>query len=91
MASIKNLKKEIHYLTQELINECFTYKFMHPEKSEDAINQVISAILSKQDELITSIQKSRKLSKNELKSEFSKISTSIDKDFVTLLDKIAIA
>ena len=32
MASIKELKDDINYITYDLINECYTFKNYHPEK-----------------------------------------------------------
>ncbi len=51
MASIKELKDDINYITYDLINECFTYKNYHPEKDGEA-DKVIREIIKLRNELI---------------------------------------
>jgi hypothetical protein len=51
MASIKELKDDINYLTYDLINECFTFKIYHPEKAS-AADKAISEIIRLRNELI---------------------------------------
>ena len=52
MASIKELKDEINYLTYDLINECFTFKILHPGK-DGAVDNVIRDIIKLRNELIS--------------------------------------
>ena len=51
MASIKELKDDINFLTYDLINECFTHKMFHPDRS-DAADKVISEVVKLRNELI---------------------------------------
>ena len=52
MASIRKLKDEINRLTFELINECFTFKNLHPEKNGQ-VDEVIRKIVQLRNELIS--------------------------------------
>ncbi|MCK5462727.1 MAG: hypothetical protein KAI95_06910 [Bacteroidales bacterium] len=51
MASIKELKDDINYITYDLINECFTFKKYHPEKDGE-VDKVIREIIKLRNELI---------------------------------------
>jgi len=54
MASIKDLKNDINYITYDLINECFTYKSYHPEKVTE-VDKVIREVIKLRNELIARI------------------------------------
>ena len=41
MASIKNLKKDINYLTSELVSDCYLYMYFHKEKEQDKVVEII--------------------------------------------------
>lgn len=79
MASIKQLKDDINFLTYDLINECFTYKFYHPENSKDA-DKAISEIVKLRNELIyrTNHPEERNDSR-KLKAHFNKIKADLGK------------
>lgn len=52
MASIKNLKKDIHFLTQELASECMFKMVFHPEINEENINALLHEGMTLRDELV---------------------------------------
>lgn len=52
MANIRNLKKGINNITFELVSECFTYKYFHPDKNNEKILATMEDIVKKRNELI---------------------------------------
>ncbi|MGB9746264.1 MAG: hypothetical protein ACPLXM_04990 [Bacteroidales bacterium] len=52
MASRRDLKKDLNYITWELISECLVYQILHPEVSDEKIMQTIEEIAAKHNELL---------------------------------------
>jgi hypothetical protein len=52
MASVRNLKKTINELTFELVSECLSYKYFHPEKDSGKTNKAIENIIVMRNDLI---------------------------------------
>ncbi len=79
MASIKELKDDINYLTYDLITECFTFKIYHPEKGSKA-DKAISEIVKLRNELIYRVNhpEDRKDSR-KLRSHFNKLRVDLGK------------
>ena len=79
MASIKELKDDINYLTYDLINECFTYKIYHPEKDGEA-DKAISEIVRLRNELIHRVNNPEdKTDPKNLRSHFNRIKADLGK------------
>ena len=55
MANRRSLKKDINYLTYELLSECFAYQHFHKDAKKDNIDKVASAILDNRNGLIARI------------------------------------
>ena len=75
MASKRNVKKDISYLTYEVVSDCYTFMYLHPKKTkekEKAVN-IITEILQTQDELIIRINNVDTKEKKEVKQYFKKI------------------
>lgn len=47
MASRKRLKKDIDYLSFEVISDCYNYNYLHSEKKDEVMEIVKSTILSR--------------------------------------------
>jgi hypothetical protein len=89
MASIKQLKKEINYLTYELLNECYAYKRFNHGKDEKKINAIISNVLKKRNELIYKIHHTDNITeKKKLKEHYRSIITECNTDLISILDKL---
>jgi hypothetical protein len=89
MASKRNLKKDINYLTFDLLAECFTYESFHKEASPELIDEVAKSILDNRNDLIGRINHLD--SKDEpklIRETFSKIRKDFEKS-VEALDKLA--
>jgi len=52
MASKRELKKDIDYLTYEVVADCYTYMHMYPEKNRDEVMQIINDTIAVRNDLI---------------------------------------
>ncbi|MEG1794503.1 MAG: hypothetical protein RSF94_07020 [Rikenellaceae bacterium] len=55
MGSIKNLKKDINYLTEAVCSDCYTCSFIQSNVDTDKIAEIISNALTFRQELIYKI------------------------------------
>lgn len=55
MASIRELKKDIDYLTYEVVADCYTYMHMNPDKNRDKVMKVINDTIAVRNELIEKV------------------------------------
>ncbi len=55
MASIKHLKRDINYLSYELLTEAFTFRHFHPELTDKHFYDIISRIVQIRNELISRV------------------------------------
>ncbi|MFW5820285.1 MAG: hypothetical protein ACOCWA_03285 [Bacteroidota bacterium] len=55
MASIRKLKKDVNYLSHELMTEVFAYKHFHPDMAEDKFDEIIKNLVKKRNEIISRI------------------------------------
>jgi hypothetical protein len=79
MASIKELKDDINYVTYDLINECFTYKKYHPKKDGEA-DRVIRDVIKLRNELIARTNNPEgKGDSKKLRAHFNKIRSDLGK------------
>lgn len=89
MASKKELKKDINYLSYELLNECYTYKNYHPEADNKKIDEIISNIIKKRNDLIHQANHPEEnTSKSSLKEHYKKIIQDCNENFISILDKL---
>ena len=52
MASRRELKKDIDYLTYEVISDCYTYMNLYHEKNDDAVIKIINETVEMRNDLI---------------------------------------
>jgi hypothetical protein len=57
MASRRELKKDIHFITFELISECLVYKHFHPETPDEKIDTVIENIIRHRNDYLSRVNK----------------------------------
>jgi hypothetical protein len=89
MASIRKLKKNLNYLTQELINECLVYQYFNKEADQEKVAQVLAGIIENHNDLIYRIHHCNvKGDKKKVKEYFRNIINDFDKS-IALLDKLA--
>jgi hypothetical protein len=90
MASIRNLKKNLNYLTRELITECLTYRHFHPDIKEEHFEKAVTGIINNHNDLITRCaQFNREMGNKVVKSHFKSICKDFEKSLESLenLDK----
>ncbi|MGC6285038.1 MAG: hypothetical protein ACON4X_05225 [Polaribacter sp.] len=80
MASIKNLKKDIHYVLGDIIDECLSKDASKADKAQKIIDDAITVF----DELIAKIY--QKDVENQ-KAHFSAINQSLEKEANALLER----
>ena len=79
MASKKELKDEINFLSYDLISECFTLKIYHPKK-EDAADKAVRDIVKLRNELIFRMNNPKdKQDSKKLRAHFNKIRQDLGK------------
>ncbi len=70
MANIRDLKKDINWITEEVIADCLIFMDINPEQDGEAVAEIINKIIDKRDELITQINHHDKLDKDVNKKEY---------------------
>jgi len=89
MASKRDLKKDINYLTFDLLAECFTYESFHKDVKPELIDEVAKSILDNRNDLISRINNLDSKSESKLvKQTFKNIRKDFEKS-VEALDKLA--
>jgi hypothetical protein len=89
MASKRNLKRNINNLTFELVSECYTYKYFHPEKSHEQIDKALEDIVNSRNDLINRVN--NPLHKEDFRknrTHFRLIAKDM-KNMLSLMDNIA--
>ncbi|MCK4663488.1 MAG: hypothetical protein KAT68_11520 [Bacteroidales bacterium] len=89
MASIKNLKKDIEYLTYEVISDCYTYMYLFPQKKEKEVLGIIENTVKMRNDLIIRVnhpdgKDNPKLVKAHYKKIVKDLITNVDKAFEEL-------
>jgi len=85
MASIRNLKKDLNYLSYELLTEAFAFKHFHPDFEEKKLDEVISKMVKLRNEILNRINHHEVFeSPAEQKQHFRKI----QEDMVRLVEVI---
>jgi hypothetical protein len=85
MATIRDLKKDIHYVTTELVIECLVTDMLHDGKHESKLSELVAKLLEKKQELLQRINDYRRKKDEEKASGYFK---SIQKDFQELIKEI---
>ena len=85
MANIRTLKKNINYLTFDLLSECFTYQSFHPEIKPEVVNKIAVEVLNNRNDLIERINNIEgKENYKLIKSHFQKIRQDFEKSIKAL-------
>ena len=89
MASLRNLKKDINYLTTSIIEECYAFKYLFPGVDSENILEIISDSVLMHNQLIHKINNpefeiGNKSIQQYYKNIFKELITTTD----SLLDKL---
>lgn len=87
MASKRKLKKDVNYITYELLSECFIMKHFHPDLNETKFNEVIQEIVKKRNELILMINYPVPEDGETLRQFYRKVRKGM-KELVLMVEKI---
>ena len=90
MASIRTLKKDLNYLSYELLTEVFAYKHFHPDMEEAKFDEVIANLIKLRNEILGKINSAPAFeSPSEQKLHYSSIHEGMVKlvEIVEALDK----
>ncbi|MDL2262709.1 hypothetical protein LJC11_04310 [Bacteroidales bacterium OttesenSCG-928-I21] len=72
MANRKELKKDLNWLTYEVISDCLTYVELNPEQDEKPIADIITKIISEREAAFAKInQATSKMDKKEVKKMYN--------------------
>jgi len=88
MASRRRLKKDIDFLSFEVISDCYNYNYLHPGKGEQVIEIVKDTIVSR-NQLIARVnhpdgKDNPKLVKAYYKSVYTELFANVDESFKKL-------
>ena len=89
MASKKRLKKDVNFVTNEIIIECFTYDILFEDKNRDELAQIIKDTLLFRNNTITAINGVKNFSGEPIKNQYKNIRTKMHAEIVELTDRLA--
>lgn len=82
MASIKNLKKDINYLIDEVIGICLLHQYTRGPENQDELENLINEMVAYREELISKVNNPEKTDgKKQLKGYYRRL-------FDELLEKV---
>jgi len=92
MASRRKLKKDIDFLTFEVISDCYNHIYLHSENEEKVID-IIKETVANRNSLVARVnhpdgKNNPKLVKAYYKSIFNDLISNIDKSFTNLSELI---
>jgi hypothetical protein len=89
MANIRRLKKNLNYLTNELVSECLTYQYFNKDVDNQKVNKILSDILNNHNELIGRINNCKIKNDPKKVKEYYKEIISDFKKSIDCLDNLA--
>ena len=76
MASKRDIKKNINLLTGELLNECFSFSYHHPDTKPKQVTETMWALAHTRNELISRVNR-RPESGGSVRSFYNTVKTDI--------------
>ena len=92
MANLRDLKKEINGIANEVISDCFLYLHLHKDKNKKEVTEIMKGTLKTRNDLIHKVNHSDSGDQKMIKKHFIKIrSELVDKmdSHFTKLSKIS--
>ena len=89
MASRKVLKRDIDYMTSELLSDCVLYVDLYPAQPTEPVTEIINNVLLKKQEVFTKIntptsKMDKKAVKENYKGYISEMLTSVNEGYEKL-------
>ncbi|MBN2611552.1 MAG: hypothetical protein JXB00_08355 [Bacteroidales bacterium] len=88
MANIRKLKKEIKYLTADLVDECKNFFVFHPAPDTRKRDEITAKIVKKEKEIINEINHLKKNAPAKAKAYANQIVEKVRKELVPILDEL---
>ena len=73
MANLRDLKKDINGLTNEVISDCFLYLYIHKDKNKKEVTGIMKETLKTRNNLIYKVNHSDSGDRKKIKKHFGKI------------------
>ncbi len=74
MANKRDLKKDLNWLTHEIISDCLIYLEINPDKEEKPVAQIIDKVIRHRTDAFKKINENiSSLSKKEIKNKYNEI------------------
>lgn len=86
MAKIRDLKKDVNFLTSEVISQAFFTQYIKPETDEKALTQIIEKAVTMRNETIKAINRLK--TKSESKMNLQTVQKDYVKNIFKLLDEL---
>lgn len=83
MPSLRNVKKDINYLTYEVISDCYTFMYLHPDEKQEKAESIILEMIDVRNDLIMRVNNVNSKDRKEIKTHFK----NIYKDLLAEVDK----
>ena len=88
MASCKDIKKDINFLAQQIMIECFSYLEYSPISNQENVLEILHEAELLRRELIYKVNHLPKGTKNEIKNYYKEISEDLVKRNIELLERL---
>lgn len=90
MASVRNFKKELRYLFNEMVTDCYILEKMNPEIGEEKVNDVIKELLAHYNDYISrSNQINGKSSPHLVRQHFQHIRKDLTDNTLPIIEKLS--
>ncbi len=93
MATKRNVKKDIEYITYTIVHDCMTHLELDNSKSHDDVVAVISSAIQKRNELFSMVNNQKKGTRKEVRAYYRDIYKNLldsaDQSFEALSKAIA--
>jgi hypothetical protein len=74
MASLRDIKKDIDFLVNEVISDCYTFLYIHGDKDKEKVFQIIENVVEQRNEFITRANNPEKgADRKQVKSHYKQI------------------
>ncbi len=88
MASIKILKKDVNYITNEIIIECFTFDYLFPDKNKEEIAKIVSDTVIFRNDTLKAINSTTNSSSEPIKNQIKNIRIKMDAEIKELVTRL---
>lgn len=74
MANLRNLKKDIDYLVNEVLSDCYAFVYIHGDKKQSEVLAIMESLVSKRNELVSRANASTgELNRKDVRKHFKEI------------------